>query len=195
MPNPNNGSIFISYSLNDKQACVLLQSALEKAGFVVFRDEASIRKGQGWVSALENALKQCAAFVVLIGRDGVRRWVGAEVHYALIRHHSPHDDAQRLPIFPILLEDIKPDVLPPFLSLFQADRWSAADPLPDALISDIQNALFAMTLMSGSRVARSSVCARLRKKMPCSFLDAVKTRCKRLPVWGISSQAILSNCV
>jgi hypothetical protein len=138
MTNPNNGSIFISYSLNDKQACVFLQSALEKAGFAVFRDEASIRKGQGWVSALEEALKQCTAFVVLIGRDGVRRWVGAEVHYALIRHHSPHDDAQRLPIFPILLEDIKPDVLPPFLSLFQADRWSAADPLPDALISDIQ---------------------------------------------------------
>ena len=138
MPKPNNASIFISYSLNDRQACVLLQSALEKAGFAVFRDEESIRKGQGWVGALEEALEQCTAFVVLIGRDGVRRWVGAEVHYALIRHHSPHDDAQRLPIFPILLEDIKPDVLPPFLSLFQADRWSAADPLPDALISDIQ---------------------------------------------------------
>ena len=139
MANPNNNSVFISYSLNDRQACVILQSALEQAGFAVFRDEESIRKGDRWITRLEEALKGCTAFVVLIGRDGVRRWVGAEVQVALIRHLSPHDDTQRLPIFPVLLEDTKPEALPPFLSLFQANRWSAAEPLPHALIDDIRN--------------------------------------------------------
>ena len=79
MANPNNGSVFISYSLNDRQACVVLQSALEQAGFAVFRDEESIRKGDRWITALEEALTKCTAFIVLIGRDGVRRWVNAEV--------------------------------------------------------------------------------------------------------------------
>ena len=46
----------------------------------------------------------CGAFVVLVGRDGVRRWIGAETQAALNRYFGPHDDAQRLPIFPILLD-------------------------------------------------------------------------------------------
>ena len=42
---------------------------------------------------------------MLVGRDGVRRWIGAETQVALSRYFGPHDDAQRLPIFPILLGD------------------------------------------------------------------------------------------
>jgi formylglycine-generating enzyme required for sulfatase activity len=73
-----------------------------------------------------------------VGRDGVQRWVGAEAQVALIRHLSPHDDAQRLAIFPILLEDARPEALPPFLALFQATRWRPADLLPDALAEAIR---------------------------------------------------------
>jgi hypothetical protein len=58
----------------------------------------------GW-SACSRSCSGCSAFVVLAGRDGVRRWVGAEVQVALIRHLSPAKDDDRLPIFPILLED------------------------------------------------------------------------------------------
>ncbi len=77
--------------------------------------------------------------MVLVGRDGVQRWVGAEVEVALTRHLSPHDDAERLPIFPILLaQDAKPEVLPPLLALFQSTRWSPTEPLPDALIEAIK---------------------------------------------------------
>ena len=57
-------------------------------------------------------LQGCSAFVLLIGRDGVQRWVGAEVQVALIRYFSPHDDALRLPIFPILLDEAKQNRYP-----------------------------------------------------------------------------------
>lgn len=58
----------------------------------------------------------------------MQRWVGAEVEIALTRHLSSHDDAERLPIFPILLEqDARPEALPPLLALFQSTRWSPAE--------------------------------------------------------------------
>lgn len=130
--------IFLSYSRTDRDASIALRLALEQAGLGVFQDEDAIRSGDRWVERLELALKNCCAFVVLVGQDGIQRWIGAEVQTALIRHLSPHDDAERLPIFPILLSDAKPESLPPFLALFQADHWTPADPLPEKLIQAIQ---------------------------------------------------------
>lgn len=130
--------IFISYSRTDLAACVRLRDELEKAGLNVFQDKKSIRLGDRWLTELQDALQQCSAFVLLIGKDGIRRWVGAEVEVALMRHLSPHDDTERLPIFPVLLDDIQPKSLPPFLALFQVDRWQSTDSLPDALIEAIK---------------------------------------------------------
>lgn len=130
--------IFLSYSRTDRDASIALRLALEQAGLSVFQDEDAIRSGDCWVEKLQQALEDCCAFVVLVGQDGTQRWVGAEVQAALIRHLSPHDDAERLPISPILLSDAKPESLPPFLALFQADRWMPADPLPEKLIQAIK---------------------------------------------------------
>ena len=80
----------------------------------------------------------CGAFVVLVGRDGVRRWIGAETQAALNRYFGPRDDAKRLPIFPILLNDTGPETLPAFLRLFQMTPWNGADPLPERLLEDIR---------------------------------------------------------
>ncbi|MDD5394103.1 MAG: SUMF1/EgtB/PvdO family nonheme iron enzyme [Thiothrix sp.] len=130
--------IFLSYSRTNLEAAVALRTELEKAGFTVFRDEDSIRAGDSWMERLQTALQGCSAFVLLYGREGVRRWVGAEVQYALSRNLSPHDDALRLPIFPILLPEGDLTKLPPFLSLFQIQRWQTGEALPATLIDAIQ---------------------------------------------------------
>ena len=130
--------VFISYSRNDREACLALRSALEQAGLSVFQDEDAIRVGDRWVTRLQDALQRCSAFVLLLGRDGVQRWVGAEVEVALIRHLSPHDEAQRLPIFPVLLEGASPEALPPLVARLQSARWSPADPVPPALRQAIE---------------------------------------------------------
>lgn len=143
---PRREQIFLSYSRDDRPACLALRAALEQAGFSVFRDEDAIRIGDRWMTRLQEALQECSAFVLLVGRRGVERWVGAEVEVALSRHLSPHDEGQRLPIFPVLLEDGKPEDLPPFLALFQSARWSPADALPQALLEAIRTrAQFAST--------------------------------------------------
>ncbi len=131
--------VFLSYSRTDREACIALRSALEQAGLSVFQDENAIRVGDRWVTHLQEALQACFAFVVLIGRDGARRWVGAEVEIALTRHLSPQDDAARLPIFPVLIEGAMPEALPPLLALFQSIRWLPTEPLPSALIEAIKN--------------------------------------------------------
>ena len=130
--------IFLSYSRNDNTAASALRAALERAGLQVFKDDASLRSGDRWLSRLQTAVSCCDAFVVQVGRDGVQRWIGAEVEVALMRHHQPDDDAERLPIFPILLPDATPESLPSFLALFQATRWDGISELPSSLIEALR---------------------------------------------------------
>ncbi len=75
--------IFLSYSRNDQAAAVSLRDQLERYGLTVFRDEESIREGEPWLDRLQEAVDACASFIVLVGRDGVGRWIGAETQVAL----------------------------------------------------------------------------------------------------------------
>jgi hypothetical protein len=104
----------------------------------VFKDDERIRAGELWLDKLQVAVDGCGAFVVLVGHDGVGRWIGAETQAALNRYFGPHDDAKRLPIFPILLNDTGPETLPAFLRLFQMTPWNGADVLPERLLADIR---------------------------------------------------------
>ena len=131
--------VFISYSRTDRAACVQLRTGLEKAGLSAFRDEDDIQPGDEWITGLEKALEQCTAFVLLIGKDGVQRWVSAEYHVALRRHNAKASESDTLPIFPVLLEDAQSVPLPAFLSSFQSVHWNASEPLPPELIAAIKN--------------------------------------------------------
>jgi len=131
--------IFLSYSRNDRDAVLALRDELEKSGFSVFRDEDSIRIGDRWLTKLQEALQGCSAFVLLVGRDGIQRWIGAELEVALIRNLSPHEHRQRLPIYPLLLPEGDIEGLPPFLNLFQNLQWQAKQALPQALLDALRD--------------------------------------------------------
>ena len=131
--------VFLSHSRNDPDATSDVFAQLRRQGLDVFKDDESIEPGDEWLVRLQSVLEGCGAFVVLVGRDGVRRWVGAEAQVALNRHFGPHDDARRLPIFPILLDGIAPETLPPLLRLFQVTRWTPGEALPADLLSNIRD--------------------------------------------------------
>lgn len=131
--------VFLSYSRNDQSAATLLRAQLERADLAVFKDDQSMREGDLWLDKLQAAVDACGAFVVLVGRDGVGRWIGAETQVALGRYFGPHRAAERLPIFPILLGDTAAETLPAFLRLFQATRWNGNTPLPDTLIASVRD--------------------------------------------------------
>ena len=132
--------IFLSYSRNsDLAAANEFLAQLTAAGLSVFKDDVSLRSGDRWLDRLQSVLATCTAFVVLVGRDGVQRWVGAEVAVALDRNISAHDESQRLPIYPILIGDTPARALPPLLALFQAASWVPATDIP----TDVRDALLA----------------------------------------------------
>ena len=92
---------------------------------------------------------------MLVGRDRVQRWIGAETQVALDRYFAPHDDAERLPIFPILLDGTEAETLPAFLRLFQMTPWNGADALPERLLKDIRHRTIVTNEIARSRIARS----------------------------------------
>jgi formylglycine-generating enzyme required for sulfatase activity len=145
---PQTESVFLSYSRNDQEAAVNLRGQLVQHGLSVFKDDDSIREGDLWLDRLQQAVNACGAFVVQIGRDGVERWIGAETQVALSRYFGPHDEAERLPIFPILLGGTRADTLPAFLRLFQATPWNGIDPLPERLLDSIRK----RTIVAGEAV-------------------------------------------
>ena len=112
--------IFLSYSRSGLAAADELYRQLNMAGAGVFKDDRVIRSSDRWLDELQQAVAGGRAFIVLIARDGVQRWVGAEVGVALNRHLSSHGDAARLPIHPILLGDTPvaaPGLTPAFRGL------------------------------------------------------------------------------
>jgi hypothetical protein len=77
--------VFISYSRNNREACLALRSALEQAGFSVFQDEDAIRIGtvgsRVWKTPCSAAPPSCCCWGAMgaaLGRGG-----GAEVQVAL----------------------------------------------------------------------------------------------------------------
>jgi hypothetical protein len=82
-------------------------------GVEVWWDE-HIDWGDNWIEALEAALTDATAYVILVGTSGINHWVKVELQVAL-RRHVEHD----LPVFPLLLPGIAPDDLPPFLATVQ----------------------------------------------------------------------------
>ena len=129
--------VFLSYSRKDGAAARCLRTQLEDCGLSCFQDDESIREGDLWLDHLQQAVDSCGSFVVLVGRDGVQRWIGAETQAALRRHFDPREECKRLPIFPILLGDTSPEMLPAFLRLFQARQWNGTDALPSQLSKQI----------------------------------------------------------
>nr|AEQ20333.1 formylglycine-generating sulfatase-like enzyme [uncultured bacterium EC5] len=120
---------FISYSNTDWDAAVELRERLRGANI----ECTELRLPGRWMTGLQQVLTECSAFIALIGRDGVQRYVGAECEVALSRHLSLRGDGPRLPMHPVLLPSVTPEDLPPFLALFQAERWAPGTDLPPGL--------------------------------------------------------------
>ena len=99
--------VFISYSKKDKAYVKKLVVYMEELGFTVWIDER-IDPGKSWWSHIRVALRDCAAFIVVMTSDSEQsHWVDTEVIHAL--------EFQK-PIFPLLLEGDSNPIL--------SDSWS-----------------------------------------------------------------------
>ncbi|MGI0024176.1 MAG: toll/interleukin-1 receptor domain-containing protein [Nitrososphaera sp.] len=77
--------VFISYRRSDSAYALLLYKAISQrfGRDKVFRDFEDIKPGEDFVAALDSALGQCGACVVIIGKgwlDAVDRVLSASLH-------------------------------------------------------------------------------------------------------------------
>ena len=117
-------TLFLSYAGADRAIATDLKEGLMRAGFdqPLWQDIDQIRGGDNWLLTLEEALRDCSGYVIVVGPGGIHRWVRFEL-YAAIRRYF--DSNEQFPVFPVLLPGALPQSLPSFLSIIQAEKLPA----------------------------------------------------------------------
>ncbi len=100
-------NVFISHASADDPFVDRLAAALERAGVIVWHDKANLRGGNRFGPAIQAAIDQADAIIVVVSNDSIKSdWVNGEIEYAR---------AQRKPIIPLRLASA-PSAMPPNLS-------------------------------------------------------------------------------
>lgn len=78
------GHIFISYSHEDNDYVIALKQKLQDEGFLVWLDQHNIPFGNQWPPEIEDAIKKCDAFIVVMSKAALRSpIIAGEISYAL----------------------------------------------------------------------------------------------------------------
>ena len=100
--------IFLSYSRLDRTPMRIVYDVLRKAGFSVWIDEGLEPGMPSWIEAIEEALEQAQAMVVLLSPHAkASTWVRREISYA---------QAQQRHVFPLLIDGDQGTAVPLNLS-------------------------------------------------------------------------------
>jgi hypothetical protein len=122
---PAGYDVFLSYSRADKAAADAIRDrVVQDAKFSVFIDWRALAAGRPWQPALEAALAQCRAMIVLLGPKGIGGWQHREIQLGLDRQAGAEKAATPFPVIPVLLPGLEPDDYPlgTFLAL---NTWVA----------------------------------------------------------------------
>lgn len=105
---------FFSYSGIDRPLAAQIVTGLQGAGMDVFWDQTGIGWGEDWIDKLAHELTHCDAYILLLGSQGIQRWVEPELKAALCRHFQ-----QGLPLFTLLHASVNREHIPLFLNFSQ----------------------------------------------------------------------------
>jgi len=127
---PASIDIFLSYSRQDSEAMRAVQEVLRSAGFAVWTDEGLEPGAPSWVAAIQEAIEQANAFVVLLSPAAkASKWVNREIGYA---------EALGKPIYPLLAAGDAGSAVP--ISLINA-QWIDARQEPGGAANRLLAAL------------------------------------------------------
>lgn len=127
--------VFISYTSHDQELANKLCRALESEGLRVWIAPRDIPAGSDYSTAIDQALRQCTHFVVLISEHSMRsKYVKSELTNAF------DNDAVILPYF---IEQIEP--VPGFAFYLKAQQWIYGYNSVDKGIATLVNAIKSKT--------------------------------------------------
>jgi energy-coupling factor transporter ATP-binding protein EcfA2 len=108
--------VFISYSRADARHAREIDSLLRQNGLRTFFDRHSLTPGLRWAPALEKAIGQAKAAIILLGSHGLGNTQQYERELAVVRQTRD----PTFPVVPVILPDTKID--PPF-NFLQLVTW------------------------------------------------------------------------
>ena len=113
--------VFISYGREDTPLMQQIEKALHEAGFTIWTDRGIAPGSPSWKAEIEKAILDARCIVVLFSPDSAEsRWVRAELDYA---------DAQRKPIYPLLVRGDSTKAIPFGFTSYQWIDVRGADQL------------------------------------------------------------------
>jgi len=102
--------IFVSYSKKDQEQAYRIVDDLAAAGFEVWIDR-SLEVGDEWEKTIEHELQEATDVVIILSENSLKsKWV---------MHEGSMAYALRKNLFPVLIDEIKPDDLPIWASKIQ----------------------------------------------------------------------------
>lgn len=110
-----NFDVFLAHNSCDHELVTRVASILTERRYTVWLDKWELVPGQLVQDQIEAALPNCRTVAVFIGHGGVGPWESVEIRVSI------QQAVYRLiPVIPVLITDIPPRTLPPFLGQFKA---------------------------------------------------------------------------
>lgn len=125
------GSLFVSFSNEDREAARTLKAALEQAGLDVWLDEYELAPGIDWEPYIRRNIARCAVFIPLISRRAQQKKVGYfRVEWREAIQRDGYMAASRRFIQPVVLDDLGPGAgdIPDLFWQRQASRFPDGRP-------------------------------------------------------------------
>lgn len=118
--------LFISYSTADKETLAGLTAFLDRKAIQYWKDTDQLTIGTpDWLKAIEGAIQQVKAFVVLLSPDAASSpWVTIEIGYVMGFRVQKEP---QFPVFPIIINGEPKEVFPPVLKRIQWIKPEADD--------------------------------------------------------------------
>ena len=156
-----DGSIFLSYSRNDRQLAEQFVEAARARGVTVWFDE-KIEGGQDWREGIVNALQTARALVILFSEHSNRS-------RQLIKELAIADHLQKL-VIPVLVSDCEPEGA--YLYEMASRNWINLFPNPETRLDHLIDVLISQLDLHGESMPHHQVDAATAMPTPREQMPA-----------------------
>jgi len=95
--------VFLAHNSEDKEYALQIAKELRQRKLNPWLDSEQIRPGEDFIIAIQRVRKECRAFAVLVGKEGIGRWQEEEIGSQFQEYV---EGPEKIPIIPVLLPGV-----------------------------------------------------------------------------------------
>jgi hypothetical protein len=129
LPNPGEGTVFLSYSHSDSDTARQVELGLQGRGITIWVDQSRLVGGGNWQAEIDGVLAGCRAVIVLLSQQALaRQW---SEHQAEIIKAGTERQRRDLVVVPARVDDCQIPPIPIGTGGERLDHLHAVDLFPD----------------------------------------------------------------